>query len=61
MSEKNTCPIELYDSDVKYLEEMAKKYDLPDVSKAIRCLINFAREEQAEEKRIFEEIRCGHC
>ncbi|MEM7229509.1 MAG: hypothetical protein AAF432_11930 [Planctomycetota bacterium] len=54
-------PIELKPAQMDYLRDMARKYDLPDEHKAIRCLIDFAMQESAHEKAIFEEIRCLHC
>lgn len=53
--------IELKDHQMHYLEEMAKKHDLPDVSKAVRCLINFAVANENLESKIFDEIRCMDC
>jgi hypothetical protein len=44
-----------------YLEEMAKKYSLPDAGKAVRCLINYARENPDKGAEIFDEVRCMGC
>jgi hypothetical protein len=46
---------------VAFLEDVAKKYSLPDAGKAVRCLINFARENPDKEKEIFDEVRCVGC
>jgi hypothetical protein len=35
---------------VLFLEEMAKTYGLPDIGKAVRCLIDYAREHPASRK-----------
>ena len=53
--------IELESAKVEFLEEMVRKYSLPDVGKAVRCLINYAREHPAEQESIFGEIRCIDC
>ena len=29
----------------EFLEKMVKEYDLPDISKALRCLLDFAQED----------------
>ncbi len=51
---------ELYEDQLAFLKEMTKKYDLPDESKALRCLLNFATQD-GETDEIFDEIRCLHC
>lgn len=59
MNEESTY--ELKPDHIEYLQKMASKYDLPDASKALRCLLNFAMQELEHESNIFEEIRCPHC
>lgn len=44
-----------------YLVAMANKHGLPDESKALRCLINYAIEETQQEDAIFSQIRCLDC
>lgn len=61
MSENRTYTIELKPAQFEYLTRMKKKHDLPDESKALRCLINFALEEPGRENEIFAEIRCLDC
>ena len=61
MSENVSVTLELKESQLQYLEEVAKKYDLPDRSKALRCLIVFAMQESTQESSIFAEIRCQNC
>ncbi|MGH9338308.1 MAG: hypothetical protein ACRD1R_01645 [Acidobacteriota bacterium] len=61
MKDKETYSIELERSMYEFMEEMAQQYGLPDVSKAMRCLINYAREENTEHENIFAEIRCVDC
>ena len=44
MKDSSARPIELDSAMVAHLEEVAKKYKLPDIGKAVRCLINYSRE-----------------
>ena len=53
--------VELKQRQVDYLAEMAAKHDLPDRSKALRCLVNFAMAKPEQESDIFDEIRCTDC
>jgi hypothetical protein len=57
--DKQPYTVELDQLKVEFLEEMAKKYDLPDMGKAMRCLIDYARENPAAQESIFTEIRCS--
>lgn len=62
MAEHKSYTLELKEPQFQYLTRMAKKYDLTDEGKALRCLVNFALEQkEAVEKDIFEEIRCFDC
>jgi hypothetical protein len=61
MKDYTPRPIELDSEMVAYLEEVAKKYDLPDIGKAVRCLVNYARENDVKRDEIFNEIRCTGC
>ena len=58
---KTSHSIELEDSMHEFLNEMVKKYDLENVGKAVRCLVNYARAESAQEKSIFGKRRCQDC
>ena len=40
---------------------MSAKYGLTDVGKAVRCLVNYARENPERLDDIFGEIRCLDC
>jgi hypothetical protein len=44
-----------------FLEEMTRKYELPDVGKAVRILIDHARENPSMQDTIFNESRCLDC
>ena len=59
MPEKVSVTLELRQGQLEFLEEMAQKYNLPDRSKALRCLVTFAMKEKAHETSIFTEIRCN--
>jgi hypothetical protein len=61
MKDYQPRPIDLDSTMVDFLEDAAKKYDLPDMGKAIRCLINYARENPGKQDDIFDEIRCVGC
>jgi hypothetical protein len=61
MKDYTPRPIELDSAMIEFLEATAKKYALPDVGKAVRCLVNYAREHPDREREIFDEIRCLGC
>lgn len=61
MKDNTSRPIELNSTMVAYLEEVAKKYQLPDVGKAVRCLVNYSRENPDRADEIFDEVRCLDC
>ena len=61
MAENQTCQVDLKPNQIDWLEEMAQKHSLPNRSKALRCLITFAMEQQEQEAEIFETIRCTNC
>jgi hypothetical protein len=54
-------PIELNSEMMEYLEAVAKRHSLADVGKAVRCLINYARENPDKDDEIFDEVRCTGC
>lgn len=61
MPPKQSYSIELTPSMHTFLSEVSEKYSLPDTSKALRCLINFARENPQQHDTIFSEMRCMDC
>jgi hypothetical protein len=61
MKDLRECPIQLESGKIEFLEQMAGTYGLPDIGKAIRCLINYARENPDKREEIFAEIRCVDC
>jgi len=49
------------ESDQKeWLNKMAQEYHLPDASKALRVLLDYAIED-GQPAEIFDTIRCRHC
>lgn len=61
MKDARAYSIELETEKVEFLEQMAKAHGLSDVGKAMRCLINYARENPDKHGDIFDEIRCLDC
>ena len=61
MSEKKEVSFEIYSDSEKMLEEIIDKYDLPDKSKALRCLLDYVEEKEADWDDMFATIRCNRC
>ena len=61
MKDKQAYPIELEPEKMQFLEAMAAQYGLADAGKAVRCLINYARESSDRQRDIFAEERCLDC
>ncbi len=61
MKDAMSFPIDLEAEKIRFLHEMAAKYQLADPGKAVRCLINYARENPDRHADIFEEVRCLDC
>jgi hypothetical protein len=59
--DKAIYSLELEKDMMAFMEQMTAQYDLPDVSKTMRCLVNYARTEEAARDDIFSEIRCLNC
>jgi hypothetical protein len=59
--DKAVYSVELEKDMMQFLEQMTTKYQISDVSKAIRCLINYARDVEEARDDIFAEIRCLNC
>ena len=45
----------------KMLEEITDKYDLPDKSKTLRCLLDYVEENKTEWDDMFATVRCNRC
>jgi len=61
MKDKAEHSIPLEAEKVEFLQEMAKSYQLPDIGKAVRCLIDYARENPDQQPAIFGEVHCQDC
>ena len=61
MKDAKPYEIELETVKMQFLEEMVAKYGLTDAGKAVRCLVNYARENPDKHADIFEEVRCLDC
>lgn len=57
---KVTESFSIESDQLAWLQEMARAYDLPDASKALRVLLDYAGEE-GDPDTIFGTIRCRHC
>ena len=61
MSEKKDVSFEIYDDSEKLLDQIVDKYDLPDKSKALRCLMDYVEEKEADWDDMFATVRCNRC
>ena len=61
MSKKKEISYEIYSESEEMLEKIVDKYDLPDTSKALRCLMDYVEEKESEWDDIFDTIRCNRC
>ena len=61
MSEKKDVSFEIYSDSEKMLEQIVDLYDLPDKSKALRCLLDYVEEKESEWDDMFANIRCNRC
>jgi hypothetical protein len=61
MSDKQTTSVDLKPGMAEFLAEVTKTYKLDDAGKAVRCLVNYARENPDKLDEIFAEVRCTNC
>ncbi len=61
MSEKIDMSFEIYSDSEKLLEQIVDKYDLPDKSKALRCLLDYVEEKESDWDDMFATVRCNRC
>ena len=62
MSDLQTREFQLKPGQSEFLEQSAKQFNLEDSGKALRCLINYARENPDKRDEIFNQIHCtGDC
>jgi len=58
--DKESVAFEINADAIKMLSKIVDKYDLPDTSKAIRCLLDYVAED-GDWDTIFKKIRCRRC
>ena len=61
MSEKKDVSFKIYSDSEKMLEQITDKYDLPDKSKALRCLLDYVEEKESDWDDMFATVRCNRC
>jgi hypothetical protein len=61
MSDKTSQPIDLKPAMIQFLDDVVKTHKLDDAGKAVRCLVNYARENPDKHEEIFGEVRCLDC
>ena len=57
---KINISVEIHSDTQDMLKEIVEKFDLPDTSKAIRCLLDYVAED-GDWDEIFDTVRCNHC
>lgn len=61
MSRKKDVSFEIYLDSEKMLDQITDKYDLPDKSKTLRCLLDYLEEKESDWDDIFATVRCNRC
>ena len=61
MSEKKDVSFEIYSDSEKMLDNIIDKYNLPDKSKALRCLLDYVEEKENDWDDMFATVRCNNC
>ena len=59
--DKIDVSFEINSDSEKLLDQIVEKYDLPDKSKALRCLFDYGEEKDSEWDEMFATIRCNRC
>ena len=59
--DKIDVSFEINSDSEKLLDQIVEKYDLPDKSKALRCLFDYVEEKDSEWDEMFATIRCNRC
>ena len=60
MTKKNVS-FEIYTESERMLEQIVDKYDLPDQSKALGCLLDYVEEKESNWDDMFATIQCNRC
>jgi hypothetical protein len=58
--DKISVSFDVQPDDIVLLDKAVKDYDLPDRSKALRCLIDYLAED-GDWDEVFDVIRCRRC
>jgi len=61
MSAMQSREIQLKPEQAAFIDEAVKAFNLDDAGKAVRILINYARENPEKRDEIFTEVRCSDC
>ena len=59
--DKIDVSFEINSDSEKLLDQIVEKYDLPNKSKALRCLLDYVEEKDSEWDEMFATIRCNRC
>ena len=59
--DKIDVSFEINSDSEKLLDQIVEKYDLPDKSKALRCLLDYVEEKDTGWDEMFATIRCNRC
>ena len=59
--DKIDVSFEINSDSEKLLDQIVEKYDLPNKSKALRCLFDYVEEKDSEWDEMFATIRCNRC
>ncbi len=59
--DKIDVSFEINTDSEKLLEQIVEKYDLPDKSKALICLLDYVEEKDSEWDKMFATVRCNRC
>ena len=59
--DKIDVSFEINSDSEKLLDQIVEKYNLPDKSKALRCLFDYVEEKDSEWDEMFATIRCNRC
>ena len=51
---------EIYPDSLEMLKDVAQRYEMPDPSKALRCLLDYAATD-GDWEEMFEKVRCRRC
>lgn len=58
--DKVKVSFEINEDALAMLEKIVEQYNLPDVSKAVRCLLDYTAED-GDWDQLFKKVRCRRC